>query len=219
MKFKIASLFPEHLDLNGDQGNMKVAIKRLEWCGHEASLFAVSKGQSIPPDTDLIFLGHGSLAAWADLDEDLTRLFPQITKMISDSSAFMAVASGYERAIQFGIFQDDLMPAERVSKFEVQESHGLDVLGYLNAATNAPVIQKIDLVLGTQLHGPFFAKNPDYADMFLSEIMTSKLNSESLIEAPMGSLMEPTPGLKHNVDRVADIVMAVWDLEKDLASE
>lgn len=219
MKLKIASLFPEHLDLNGDQGNMKVAIKRLEWFGHEASLYAVSKGESIPPDTDLIFLGHGSLAAWADLEEHLHLLLAQTKEMIAGGVAFMAVASGYERAIQHGIFTNNLKPVERISKFEIQESEGLEVLGYLNAATDAPVIQKNALLLGTQLHGPFFAKNPEYADMYLSEILSTKLDSASLGEAPIESFMKPTTGSKHNVDRVADIVKAVWELEKDLASE
>ena len=219
MKLKFASLFPEHLDLNGDQGNIKVAIKRLEWCGHEASISAVSKGESIPADADFIFLGHGSLAAWADLDAHLSVLMTQAKQMIAGGAAFMAVASGYERAIQFGIFPNVLKSVERVSKFDIQESQGLEVLGYLNAATDAPVIQKNALVLGTQLHGPFFAKNPDYADMFLSEILATKFNSPSLGGSPTESLMKPSTGLKHNVDRVADIVEAVWHLEKELASE
>ena len=81
------------------------------------------------------------------------------------------------------------------------------------------MIQKNALLLGTQLHGPFFAKNPEYADMYLSEILSTKLDSASLGEAPIESFMKPTTGLKHNVDRVADIVKAVWELEKDLASE
>ncbi|MEN9955915.1 MAG: hypothetical protein RLY34_722, partial [Actinomycetota bacterium] len=31
----LVALFPNHLDLNGDQANLKVAKKRLEWLGYE----------------------------------------------------------------------------------------------------------------------------------------------------------------------------------------
>jgi len=219
MKLKIACLFADHLDLNGDQANMKVAVKRLEWCGHQGTISSVEKGESIPSDTDLIFLGHGSLAAWADIDAHFNTLLPQIKQMIASGVAFMAVASGYERAIELGIFPGDLNQTSRVSKFEIVEASGNEVLGYLNAATDAPIIHRNGLLLGTQLHGPFFAKNPDYADRYLSEVLVSRSKSAPADKPSLDSVMSPVSSLKHNVDRVADIVRAVWSLEKDLASE
>lgn len=216
MSIKFVSLFPAHLDLNGDQGNLKVMQKRLEWAGHKSVLESVEKGQPIPVDADFIFIGHGSKAAWSDIDEALVAIKPQLIEMISNGVGFMAVASGYERSIEMGIFEGKLESTDRLSKFEIQKLADFEVLGYLNAATSAPVVQKIELKLGTQLHGPFFAKNPDLVDAYLGEILTRKSATSS---KPSNVSIDPLPELKHNAGRVADIVKAVWELEKNLASE
>jgi CobQ-like glutamine amidotransferase family enzyme len=207
MTLKFVSLFPEHLDLNGDQANLRVLIKRLAWQGVSAEIISVNKGQSIPSDAALIFLGHGSIAAWADIESELMQLVPEIKKLISNGVAFMAVATGHERAIDLGIFVGKVTKRNRVSKFEVAEIDGVEVLGYLNSATDAPVIQKQNLVLGTQLHGPFFAKNPEFADAYLGQIAGSQ------------GLTLAGPESNTNASLVAGIVKQVWELERELASE
>lgn len=207
MTLKLVSLFPEHLDLNGDQANLKVLAKRLAWQGVSAEIVGVTKGEVIPADAALIFLGHGSIAAWADIEEDLLRLLTDIKKAISAGVAFMAVATGHERAIDFGILGGSTNSRDRVSKFEIAKVEGREVLGYLNSATNAPVIQKQALVLGTQLHGPLFAKNPDLADSYLADIAGSRG-----LELSGGNLST-------NANLVAGIVNQVWELESELASE
>lgn len=213
MKLKFAALFPEHLDLNGDQANLKIALKRLEWFGHQAEVIPVFKGESLPDSVDFIFLGHGSMAAWADVEDGLRNLIGEIESRISAGTAFMAVATGYERAIGLGLLPGKITEIDRISKFEIAEIEGLEVLGYLNAATDAPVIQKNGLVLGTQLHGPVFAKNPAFVDAFLDEILREKGTSLAMGDAAQAA------GLKDNVDLVADIVKSVWKLERELASE
>jgi hypothetical protein len=120
----------------------------------------------------------------------------------------MAVASGHEMAIECGLFEGKITQIDRVSKFEIAQLDGLEVLGYLNSATTAPVIQKKGLVLGTQLHGPVFAKNPELVDSYLLEVAQSRNKSE------LGNL-----ALNSNADLVAGIVKQVWELERDLACE
>jgi CobQ-like glutamine amidotransferase family enzyme len=207
MTLKLVSLFPGHLDLNGDQSNLKVLAKRLAWRGVSAEIVGISKGDVVPADAALIFLGHGSIAAWADVEEYLQQLVPEIKKSISAGVAFMAVATGQERAIGLGILGGSAKPSTRISKFEIAEVDGREVLGYLNSATNAPVIQKHGLVLGTQLHGPLFAKNPEFADSFLSEIAGARGVAFSGGSAST------------NASLVAGIVKQVWELERELASE
>ena len=207
MTLKFVALFPNHLDLNGDQANLKVLAKRLAWQGVAAEIIGVSKGQSIPNDSALIFLGHGSIAAWADIENELLELLPDIKRRISNGVAFMAVATGHERAIDWGIFSGRTTEKNRVSKFEVAEIDGVEVLGYLNSATDAPVIQKQGLVLGSQLHGPLFAKNPEFADAYLAEIANA--NGIALAGSDLNT----------NASLVAGIVKQVWELERELASE
>jgi CobQ-like glutamine amidotransferase family enzyme len=209
---KLVSLFSRHLDLNGDQANLKVAQIRLGWFGHQVEIVNVDKGEAIPTDAALVFLGHGSIAAWADIEDDLSKLVPQITSLIANGMAFMAVASGHERAIELGLMPGKVDKVERVSKFEIATLDGQEILGYLNSETTAPVIQKQGLVLGTQLHGPLFAKNPDFVDSYLAEVLQSQLGTLVTLQASGAQA-------KNNADQVAGIVEEVWKLERELASE
>lgn len=209
MILNLVSLYANHLNLNGDQANLVVMQKRHQWRGGTVAHQVVAKGQDIPVEADLIFLGHGSMAAWNDIDEDLVRLTPQIHERIASGSAFMSVASGYERAIKLGLFEGSLEPCERISKFEIVQLGDFEVLGYLNAATNAPVIQKTGLLIGTQLHGPVFAKNPGLVDSYLNEICSAKAN-DSWVNLDLGS---------QHLANVDSITESVWELEAELASE
>lgn len=218
MKVKLVTLCPGHLNLNGDQANLKIAKRRLEWLGYEVEIGAVDKGQQIPDDAALIFLGHGSLAAWKDIDSHLLQSLNQIRSLIANGSGFMAVASGHEWAIRNGVFPGSAEVKPRISKFEIALLNGVEVLGYLNSGTSAPTIQKQELRLGTQLHGPVFAKNPNLADSFLLEILKSRgvliprAEEVDFVHASGASL-------NNNADLVAGIVDQVWDLERKLASE
>lgn len=207
MNIKLVSLFPNHLNLNGDQANLLVLAKRLQWRGHAAEIVAVDKGQTIPKDAALIFLGHGSMAAWADVESELNHILVDIRQLISNGAAFMAVATGHERAISLGLLAGTANAKQRISKFEIAELDSQEILGYLNSATDAPVIQKQGLLLGTQLHGPVFAKNPVFADSYLAEIAKARGVDLSVSD------------LNTNASQVAGIVNQVWELERELASE
>ncbi len=216
MSFKIATFFPEHLDLNGDQANLLIASKRLEWLGYEVEISAIEKATELPSETDLIFVGHGSLAAWADINDSMTHAITWISNSVQMGCGFMAVASGQEWAIRSGLLAGDANPTERISKFELAEIEGREILGYLNSSTSAPVIQKDGLALGTQLHGPVLAKNPEFADSYLLEIAAARgvmKNNAVDNEASKSRL------LSNNADLVAGIVKQIWELERDLASE
>ena len=207
MSIKLVSLFPKHLDLNGDHGNLLVLAKRLQWRGIASDIVSIDKGQSIPKDAALIFLGHGSMAAWADIESELDHLLDDIKQLIADGAAFMAVATGHERAIRLGLLGGTANATNRISKFEIAELEGQEILGYLNSATDAPVIQKQRLLVGTQLHGPVFAKNPLFADSYLAEIAQARGLNFSVAD------------LSTNASLVAGIVNQVWELERELASE
>jgi CobQ-like glutamine amidotransferase family enzyme len=209
MILKFVSLFPAHLNLNGDQANLDVLTKRLSWFGHEAQITSVDKVNTPPTKADLIFIGHGSIAAWKDIEPHLGAQLIWIRDQLRNGAMLFAVASGYERAISMGLFQGSLNETQRISKFEIAATRFGEVLGYLNAATEAPVFQEQDGNIGTQLHGPVMAKNPIFADLVLSELL-KRHGSE---------LADPLAAIKNYVDQVADIVEKVWELERKLASE
>lgn len=210
MSLKLVALYPEHLNLNGDLANLLVLQKRAIWHGVAAEIITVAKGETIPADAAVILLGHGSAAAWQDISDDLDRMFTQIDRAVSSGAQLIAIASGYELAIMRGFFDGDLTTVERISKFEIAElasaTGAQKVLGYLNAASKAPVIQENSKGLGTQLHGPVLAKNAELADKIWR------------LAAKRRNLEESTRN-NEALDRAAELVSAAWELEEDLARE
>lgn len=207
MTLNLISLFPRHLDLNGDQANLKVAQKRLEWRGYDSEIVLVEKGESLPSESDLIFLGHGSVAAWKDIRPELEGFLPELKRRIDAGCGFMAVASGFEFALEFGLFMGKSELTERKSQFQIANVGGLEVLGYVNSNTSAEVIQRVGVKLGTKFHGPVFAKNPVLADSFLDDILKQN-NVPAWNFSP-----------NQNLERISQIVRSVWDLERDMAEQ
>lgn len=209
MTVNLVALYPGHLNLNGDQSNLTVAKQRLEWFGYKCEILSVEKGDQIPAHADLIFIGHGSYAAWSDLEEEFRKIKIDISSLVARGCGLMAIASGYEKAIELGFFAGDLSSSRRTSKFEIAKLDGLEVLGYQNTITKAPIIQKKGLLLGSQLHGPIFAKNPELADSYLAEIMSAK--NEAI---PVG-----VQSNQLKIDQITKLVDSVWELERELTRE
>lgn len=206
---QLGALFPDHLNLNGDLGNLLVLQKQFEWRGLQAHITPVTTAEGLRRDYDLLFIGHGSDAAW----EDIHRIMPELTQilksLIEADRPIMAVSTGFEKAVATGVFSNlPVEPrADRVSKFEVLEDGGSQVLGYLNTDSDLPGIYRSGNFLGTMLHGPVLSRNPEMLRLLLT----------SLAGAAGMALPEPTDANK--ADHVAGLIAEVWKLEEQLASE
>lgn len=211
MKLIAAALFSEHLDLNGDQANLKVLAKRASWHDIDLEIIDVKKGQNLPATADLIFVGHGSQAAWQDVAADLDRLNEPIRQHLNNGGALMAVASGYEMCVSKGLVAGANQKQPRVSKFEVADLDGQQVLGYVNTESTLPIVQQQSGALLTMLHGPFFAKNPSIADELLRRLIAAK-----------GHAFETgfvTEKAGQSADFIKAMVADAWQLESELARE
>ena len=170
---RLMELYPEHLNLNGDRGNLQVLQKRLEWAGVDAEILTHRVGQPLattPPD--FVILGHGSPAAWRQIYADLVRITPVLQQWMSLDTQLLAVSSGF--AALHGLL--DGLPAEvsrieRVSKFEIAEQVGIEVVGYRNSDLSLPSLLLVGNFIGTLLHGPLFAKNEELADLVISRML------------------------------------------------
>jgi CobQ-like glutamine amidotransferase family enzyme len=211
VKIIAAALYAQHLDLNGDQANLKVLATRASWYGIDLEIIDVQKGQDLPAGVDLIFIGHGSQAAWQDVAADLDRLNEPIRQHLKNDGALMAVASGYEMCVSRGLVAGANQKQPRVSKFEVAELDGQQVLGYVNTESTLPIVQQQSGALLTMLHGPFFAKNPSIADALLRRLLEAKGHAfeTSFVTEKAGQ----------SADFIKAMVADAWQLESDLARE
>ena len=162
---RLAALYPNHLNLNGDLANLAVLQKRLEWYGLDAEVVYVEKSTDLTK-FDVVLLGHGSRDAWAQLEDIDPELIPSVAALVLSGTKVMAVSSGYEilsEAIEGVVVKH----AERVSEFQDHDG----IVGYVNSEAELEPIRWIQNSLFTLFHGPVFAKNPDLADKFLGSLI------------------------------------------------
>ena len=170
---RLLELYPEHLNLNGDRGNLLVLQRRLEWAHVPVQPFAHRAGQPLPTTRpDFILLGHGSPAAWRQIYTDLARIVPQLEEWMHQGTQLLAVSSGF--AALHGLIKS--LPAsierrERVSKFVSVETESPVVVGYLNSDLDLEAYSQYGNLMATLLHGPLLAKNVELADVIIERIL------------------------------------------------
>lgn len=159
---KFAALYPKHLDLNGDHGNLLVLQKRLLWRGVQAEIIPVVKPQTLE-DFDFVLLGHGTKDAWAEVLSLDPELLTNLAQLTHNGKPVMAISSGYEFLIE-EIESTQAKHAEHVSEFRNAD----EIVGYMNTAVVLPEIRTIRQTTLTLFHGPVLAKNPGLADKIIS---------------------------------------------------
>lgn len=175
---RLLELYPEHLNLNGDRGNLLVLQRRLEWAQVAVQTFAHRAGQPLPATRpDFVLLGHGSTAAWRQIYSDLARVVPQLEDWMQQGTQLMAVSSGF--AALHGLSKD--LPAsierrERVSKFVSVATENSTVVGYLNSDLELEPFMQSGNFMATMLHGPLLAKNVDLADEIIERMLQAKID-------------------------------------------
>ncbi len=202
---KLMQLYPEHLNLNGDGGNLLVLEKRIAWGGLNSKRIEHRPGQSESERPDILLIGHGSTDAWRQIYADFVRLAPTIRQWMQNGTLVIAISSGY--AAMHGLFDElprSIDRVERKSKFCVAEFEGQEIYGYLNSDLELEPIARHGLILGSLLHGPLLAKNSWLAD--------------SIIEDARGSLNRAEIDAS-SFDLVADLELAARELASEQAKD
>ncbi len=182
---RLLELYPEHLNLNGDRGNLVVLQRRLEWAAIEVQVSSYRPGESLGSEApDFVLLGHGSPAAWRQIYADLARIAPTLQSWIDGSTQMLAVSSGF--AALHGLIRG--LPTEvnkvpRISKFEVAEFENGQVVGYKNTDLDLPTLERFGNLIGTVLHGPILAKNTQFTSDLIGLMMNGQTKNLDLSPA------------------------------------
>ena len=98
MELKICHLYPDILNLYGDQGNIICMKKRLEWRNIECSVTEVSIGESAKfTDFDIFFIGGGQDFEQEILLGDLAGgKADEIKAAVADGKTFLTICGGYQ---------------------------------------------------------------------------------------------------------------------------
>jgi CobQ-like glutamine amidotransferase family enzyme len=173
---RLLELYPEHLNLNGDRGNLLVLQRRLEWAQVPVQAFVHRAGQPLPATRpDFVLLGHGSSAAWRQVYGDLSRIVTQLEQWMNEGTQVLAVSSGF--AALHGLVKglpSSINRRERVSKFVEVSIGEQSVVGYLNSDLELEPFVHDENLIGTLLHGPVLAKNVWLADEIIEKFLVAK---------------------------------------------
>lgn len=179
---QLFTLFPDRLNLNGDQANLLVLKKRLEWNGVESRIFPVNSLEDLErlegefakqPKGKLLLIGHGSSAAMASFSKNTDEIRSIVLGLARAGLPGLAVGSGYE------LLQPSFTRGERLSDYADVEAAGElpRAFGYINSDTDLePLAQLGENFLVTLIHGPVLARTPELAD-YLIERMGETVDS------------------------------------------
>lgn len=97
MKFKIAWLYYDLLELYGDRGNIKVLETILKKNNIDVEVDKITLNDETDiSDYDIIFLGGGTDSAQAMLYEDLIKRKSQIKKAMANNCFILTICGGYQ---------------------------------------------------------------------------------------------------------------------------
>lgn len=160
---RLAAIAKDHLNLNGDIGNLVVLRERLRWRNVSASIDYIDADKKFR-DFDFVLIGHGSEAAWDELLSIHPQLLANVVEYIQGNGALMAVASASDRLLEL-LNGEGIAKGARFSGFVREGS----VVGYLNSDSKEPRLIWEKNALLSQLHGPLLAKNSDLADEIIAK--------------------------------------------------
>jgi CobQ-like glutamine amidotransferase family enzyme len=95
MSVRVCHLYPEHLNIYADRGNMAVLRRRCAWRALDFELLECGPGDPLP-DADLYYLGGGQDRDQRLIETDLLGRAGDLTAAVADGASVLAVCGGYQ---------------------------------------------------------------------------------------------------------------------------
>lgn len=93
---RLCHLYPDHLNIYADRGNIAVFRRRLEWRGLSLEVFEAGLGHPIPADCHLYYLGGGQDRDQMLVAEDLAHKADPLRQAADDGAVVLGVCGGYQ---------------------------------------------------------------------------------------------------------------------------
>jgi lipid II isoglutaminyl synthase (glutamine-hydrolysing) len=92
---RVCHLYPEHLNIYADRGNIAVLRARCQWRGFEFSCVGCGPGDPLP-EADLYYIGGGQDRDQLLIEDDLVGRAGGLRAAIDDGAWMLAVCGGYQ---------------------------------------------------------------------------------------------------------------------------
>ncbi|MEP7178168.1 MAG: glutamine amidotransferase [Pseudonocardiales bacterium] len=93
---KLIHLYPREMNIYGDTGNVVVLARRLKWRDLPVEIAAVSVGDPLPHDADILLGGGGQDAAQGAIGADFARRGAELRAMADDGVVMLTICGTYQ---------------------------------------------------------------------------------------------------------------------------
>jgi CobQ-like glutamine amidotransferase family enzyme len=95
VKIRLGHLYPDHLNIYADRGNIAVLARRAELRGHQLEVTPIGLGDPLPC-SDLLYVGGGQDREQALVAPDLAGRGAALSRCLETGVALLAVCGGYQ---------------------------------------------------------------------------------------------------------------------------
>ncbi len=92
----VLQLYPRDMNIYGDQGNLQVLVRRLEWYGYEPKVVSYNVGDALPTNPDLVIGGGGQDSGQEKIHADLLKIGPQLKQWADQGTPMLMVCGLYQ---------------------------------------------------------------------------------------------------------------------------
>jgi CobQ-like glutamine amidotransferase family enzyme len=206
LELRVLWLYPEHMNIYADRGNISVLERRCAWRGIDFRLDRAGPGDPVEPGRhDFLYIGGGQDRDQALVARDLagTKREP-IAEAVAQGAVLLAVCGGYRepgpRLIGNVLIEVDFGDGpERIAGFENhggrtylgadERALGTVVSGFGNNGRDRLEGVRRDRLIGTYLHGPLLPKNVRLADRLIEWALEYRLDQPLALE-PLDDSLE-----------------------------
>jgi CobQ-like glutamine amidotransferase family enzyme len=93
---RLVHLYPEHMNIYGDWGNVLTIIKRAEWHGYEVEVIPYNPGSAFPRDIDMVIGGGGQDSGQSVIQDDLLKIGPTLKKLADNNVPMLMICGLYQ---------------------------------------------------------------------------------------------------------------------------
>ena len=92
----ILQLYPKDMNIYGDNGNLQVLVRRLEWYGYTPVVTEDNPGDVLPKSTDIIIGGGGQDSGQEKIHADLLKIGPALQAWANAETPMLLVCGLYQ---------------------------------------------------------------------------------------------------------------------------
>ena len=92
----VAHLYPDLLRTYGDTGNVLTLARRAEWRGFHVDVVAVTRGDPLPADAGVVFIGGGTDRVQVIVGTDLRERAGELAEVAARGCVVFGVCGGYQ---------------------------------------------------------------------------------------------------------------------------